>query len=210
MKVINNPAEELEAIFWDFDGVLLASNEIRDRGFTEVLKGFPEDEVQKLIDFHRANGGLSRYVKLTYFFENIRNDKATDYKVKQFASSFSLVMRELLIDPQLLIMETIAYIKKWNQKIPMFIVSGSDQEELRFLCNVHSINSYFKRIHGSPRPKDEWIRRILQEEKLNPQKCVLIGDSINDFSAAKKNKIWFMGYNNTQIENKSSVKLDLN
>ena len=47
------------------------SNAVRDRGFKEVLNGYPENEVDALMTFHQDNGGLSRYVKFRYFFEVI-------------------------------------------------------------------------------------------------------------------------------------------
>ena len=62
----------IRVIFWDFDGVILNSNKVRDKGFETVLSGFPKEEVDKLLKFHRQNGGLSRYVKFRYFFEEIK------------------------------------------------------------------------------------------------------------------------------------------
>ena len=40
-----------KTIFWDFDGVLMNSNAVRDRGFLEVLKQYPKVEVDKLMKF---------------------------------------------------------------------------------------------------------------------------------------------------------------
>ena len=54
--------------FWDFDGVLLDSNKCRENGFRIILKEFKKKDVDKLILFHKKNGGLSRYVKLNFFF----------------------------------------------------------------------------------------------------------------------------------------------
>ena len=62
----------MKIIFWDFDGVILNSNKVRDSGFEIVLKDFPKNQVELLLNYHRQNGGLSRYVKFRYFFEVIR------------------------------------------------------------------------------------------------------------------------------------------
>ena len=61
-------------ILWDFDGVIINSNQIRERGFREVLSEYPISQIESLIDFHRRNGGLSRYVKFKYFFNDIRGE----------------------------------------------------------------------------------------------------------------------------------------
>lgn len=60
--------DSIEIIFWDFDGVIMDSMKVRDEGFKIVLKDYPSDQVEKLMEFHRNNGGLSRYVKFRYFF----------------------------------------------------------------------------------------------------------------------------------------------
>jgi HAD superfamily hydrolase (TIGR01549 family) len=207
MKSIHNPAEELEAIFWDFDGVLLNSNEIRDKGFSEVLKKYPKEQVNKLMAYHQANGGLSRYVKFRYFFEEVRGESITDEEVNQWAAKFSEIMMQLLTDHSLQISETLRFVKYHHQQIPMYVVSGSDQTELRKLCEAHGIAKYFKRIHGSPKPKKQWVGEILKEEHLNPEHCVLIGDSVNDFEAADINGLLFVGYNSATAEALSTAEI---
>ena len=63
--------KNLKTIFWDFDGVILNSNNIRTKGFRKVLSLYPKTKVDELINFHIANGGLSRYFKFRYFYEEI-------------------------------------------------------------------------------------------------------------------------------------------
>jgi HAD superfamily hydrolase (TIGR01549 family) len=206
----NCTISEFHTLFWDFDGVILNSNTVRDNGFERVLAAFPEKEVNQLLDFHQKNGGLSRYVKFRYFFEEIRNESVTDEKIQTYANRFSEIMKVLLTDRDLLIQETIKFIKTNFQKIPMIIVSGSDQDELRYLCEKLEIKQFFKRIHGSPKPKMDWVRDIVLEEQLNPTKCLLIGDSYNDYEAANLNKLPFMGYNNPEVEKLSNKRVALN
>lgn len=76
-------------IFWDFDGVLMDSMPVRNKGFELVLKDYPEEQVQELMAFHLKNGGLSRYVKFRYFFEEIRKETISEDEVSIWASKFS-------------------------------------------------------------------------------------------------------------------------
>ena len=62
-------------ILWDFDGVILNSIHVRDKGFIEIFKDFDNEKVDLLLQYHKKNGGLSRYVKIRYFFEKILNKK---------------------------------------------------------------------------------------------------------------------------------------
>ena len=196
-----------EAILWDFDGVIMNSNHVRDNGFSVVLKDFPEDEVQNLLNYHRKNGGLSRYVKFRYFFEQIRGESVTEEQVLQYASSFSTEVMKHLTNTELLIEETVNYIRQHYLEIPMFIVSGSDQEELRKICWHTNIDAYFKEILGSPTPKKQLVKKIIQTYGINPSASLLVGDSINDYEASEVNGLHFMAYNNPSIDHYSTGRI---
>lgn len=197
--------EKIKTILWDFDGVIMNSNEIRDKGFLEVLKSFPENEVEQLMAFHQENGGLSRYVKFRYFFEEVRGGKVTESEVQEWANKFSDIMLSLLINKELLIEETIEFIKANYRNYDMHIVSGSDGNELNKICDGIGISEYFNSIQGSPTPKNTLVKDIIDNEGYNRKECLLIGDSVNDFEAADSNGIFFLGYNNKKIENKSNI-----
>ena len=195
----------INIIFWDFDGVLMDSNSIRDLGFKRVLSEFPENQVRQLVAFHQANGGLSRYVKFRYFFEEIRGESITDEEVLVWAERFSVIMKELLVDPNLLIRETIKFVKDNHGKYIMHITSGSDQDELRFLCKQLGIDGLFSSIHGSPKPKSEWVKELIKVNNYEKNECVLVGDSINDWEAAIENGIGFWGYNNREVKKLNTI-----
>jgi phosphoglycolate phosphatase-like HAD superfamily hydrolase len=195
----------IKVICWDFDGVLMDSNAIRDIGFERVLSAFPKEQVDQLLSFHQANGGLSRYVKFRYFFENIRGESITDDEIFVWAERFSLIMKELLVNPNLLIVETLNFVKENQDKYIMHITSGSDQNELRYLCKSLEIDQLFTSIHGSPKPKKEWVKELIEANAYNKEECVLIGDSLNDYEAAQHNNIHFLGYNNALLDKYNSV-----
>lgn len=200
----------MKIILWDFDGVLMNSNEVRDKGFLEVLKEFPKEQVTQLMEFHQTNGGLSRYVKFRYFFEEIREENITEEEVQGWADKFSEIMLNSLINKELLIEETINFVKGNYKNHSMHIVSGSDGNELNQICKGIGINHFFKSIQGSPTPKKQLVAELLKKHQYNLNQCVLIGDSINDYEAAKNNNIYFMAYNNKQIESLSDIKIKLN
>ena len=190
----------VQAIFWDFDGVIINSMAVRDKGFIEVLKKY-DDKVGLLLEFHRKNGGLSRYVKFSYFFEEVLSDPSYGGKNLQFyTDQFSFIMKKLLTDKRLLIEDTLDFIKRCDaDSIPMHIVSGSDGDELRYLCKKLEINHYFLSVDGSPTPKAELLGNLLTKYSYTPERCVLIGDSVNDYDAARINGVRFSGYNNDEL-----------
>lgn len=198
---------EIKVILWDFDGVLMNSNAVRDLGFEKVLQDFKPKQIDALLDFHRANGGLSRYVKFRYFFEEVLGQEVSEEKILEYATHFSVIMKELLVNPSLLINETLQFVKTHYDKYPMHIVSGSDGNELRYLCDKMEIDSYFISIDGSPTPKKQLVADLLKRHDYKASECVLIGDSINDYEAAQVNNIHFMSYNNPALESFTDVKM---
>ena len=187
-------------IFWDFDGVIMDSMPVRNRGFEIVLKEFPNEQVELLMQFHLKNGGLSRYVKFRHFFEEIRGEKITEEEIKEWAQKFSGIMRKELVQPALLIEDSLNFIKGNYKKFNMHVVSGSDGEELRYLCEKLEISLYFISINGSPVPKKELVHKLLITHNYTAQDTILIGDSINDYDAAEINDIDFCGYNNVWLK----------
>ena len=193
---------DFKIILWDFDGVIIDSNSVREFGFREVLKEFDSEQVEQLIDFHNANGGWSRYVKFRYFYEEILKRQISESQVQELADSFSSIMVDRLPNPELLIQETVRFIQEMNsQGKEMHIVSGSDGNELRSLCEQLELSKYFLSINGSPTPKSALVKAIIDNSNISASQYCLIGDAMNDYDAAIQNEIQFFGYNNKELMN---------
>ncbi|OXA77565.1 Phosphoglycolate phosphatase, HAD superfamily [Flavobacterium aquidurense] len=192
--------DKFKIILWDFDGVIMDSMPVRDKGFEIVLQNYPQDQVSLLMEYHRNNGGLSRYNKFRYFFEEIRKESVTDSEIKVLAEEFSVVMLENLLNSKLLINDSLNFIKENYLKYKMHIVSGSDGNELRYICEKLGLSKYFSSIHGSPTPKNKLVEDLMTENNYNNDETCLIGDSFNDLEAAEVNKIVFFGYNNEKLK----------
>lgn len=191
----------IKNIFFDFDGVILDSMGVRDYGFKKIFEKYDiNSNIEEFLDYHRTNGGLSRFHKIKYFFKTYLNEEISEEKVLELANDFSEIMRKELTNKKYLIDETVDFIKNNYQKYNMYIVSGSEQNELRYLCKELELESYFKIILGSPIHKNDLVKNILKEENLDSKECILIGDSINDYEAAIANSIDFYGYNNKSLK----------
>lgn len=198
----------IKNILWDFDGVIIDSLAVRDYGFREIFKDFDKVLVEKLIEYHSFNGGLSRFHKIGYFFNEILKKDIEDKEVKAYADKFSLIMREELVKSKYLILDSVNFIKENYKKYNFHIVSGSEHNELNFLCQKLQINHYFHSISGSPTPKIELVKNLLIKESYKKSETILIGDSINDYEAAKENNITFYGYNNQQLKDVSKKYIE--
>lgn len=198
----------IKNILWDFDGVIIDSMAIREYGFREIFKNFDKQSVDKLIQYHNNNGGLSRFHKIEYFFSNILKQNITQNEILQYADKFTTIMRQELINPKHLIIETVKFIKNNYKNYNFHIVSGSENNELNYLCRKLNLSQYFISIHGSPTLKNNLVSDLITNCKYNLNETILIGDSINDYEAAIANKIEFYGYNNKDLKNKAKIYID--
>jgi HAD superfamily hydrolase (TIGR01549 family) len=190
----------VKTIFWDFDGVIMDSMPIRSYGFEKIFENFDKLLVNKLLEYHTLNGGLSRYIKIKYFYNILLDQTISDQKIQELADKFSSIMKVELINKKYLITEIVEFIEKNYKNYNFHIVSGSDDKELNYLCKELGLHKYFKTIKGSPIHKNNLVENAIRKNNYNPKKCILIGDSINDYEAAKINDIKFYGYNNLLLK----------
>ncbi len=198
----------IKNILFDFDGVILDSMPTREYGFRKIFEDFNAADVDKLLVYHNANGGFSRFVKIRYFFEEVLKQGISDEKVQEYAESFSKIMKLALVDKKYLITETVDFIIENQGKYNFHIVSGSEHFELNFLCKQLGLKDYFIDINGSPTPKKELVGNLMLQYQYETNDTILIGDAVNDYDAAIINNIRFYGYNNPLLKEISYYYID--
>ena len=181
-------------LIFDFDGVLVESNEIRFDGFRLLFKNYPRDQVEQLVLYTKISSGLSRYEKIKYFFEQIRNEPVRDNTVQLLAKQYSALVKQKVIDVKP-VKGSLEFLSSYKNNYDFAVVSGSDHEELREVCKARKIDHFFLEILGSPASKESNIALLLSEMGWESVSCLFIGDSINDFDAARTHGIDFIGRN---------------
>lgn len=189
----------IKTILWDFDGVILDSMKIKGDGFVELFKSYPHDKIKQLKTYHYANGGVSRFDKIRYFFNELLQKDILDDEVETLAQKFGHIIEKKLYDKDNLIHDSLKFIKENYQNYNFHIVSGAEHNELNDLCKHFNIEQYFITIMGSPIKKDVLIKTVLDRFDYQKDETVLIGDAITDYNAALKNGIQFLGYNNNEL-----------
>jgi HAD superfamily hydrolase (TIGR01549 family) len=181
-------------LIFDFDGVLVESNETRFDGFRLLFKNYPQDQVKRLVLYAKINGGLSRYEKIKYFFKQIRNEPIRDDTVQLLAKQYSELVKQKVIDAEP-VKGSLEFLSNHKNNYDFAVVSGADQEELRDVCKAREIDHFFLEILGSPTSKESNIALLLSKMGWGRKSCLFIGDSINDFDAARAQGIDFIGRN---------------
>ncbi|MDC3148152.1 HAD-IA family hydrolase [Prochlorococcus sp. AH-716-I07] len=168
---------------FDCDGVILNSNSIKTDGFFFATKSFGEENSLKLVNYHKLNGGISRYKKFEYFIKNILKIPFSDSLYKKLLDKYSKYIFSELIKSDLA--NNIKENRKKFNKSKWFIVSGGDEKELRLVFRERNLDYLFDGgIYGSPKNKLEILENILVE-KENLSECIFLGDALYDYQAAK-------------------------
>ncbi len=170
-------------IIFDCDGVLIDSNQLKTEAFRNILKSYPAEAVEAFIDHHRRNGGVSRYVKLQSFLtETIGRDdhkEELEYLLEQFGLESARLYQKAAIT-----LGTLDALEHFKERLPMFVASGSDEEELRAALEKRGLSKYFQAIYGSPKPKHECVGLIFEQMEKNTD-GIMVGDAITDYKAAE-------------------------
>lgn len=178
------PVNDYATLVFDCDGVVLDSNKVKTEAFYQATLPYGEAAARAMVDYHVANGGVSRYKKFAYFLEQIapahaeRQDPDLDALLQAYAGH---------VRDGLLSCEMAPGLETLRQQIPdarWLIVSGGDQSELRDVFTQRGIAGWFDGgIFGSPDTKDEILARELASANIQ-QPALFLGDSKYDHQAA--------------------------
>jgi len=180
----------IEAIIFDFDGVLVESAEIKTEAFKQLFSLYP-DKVDKIVKYHKMNMGISRYEKFRYFYEKILGRELSRDKEKELGERFSQLVREKVITA-LFVTGAIDFLNAHYARTPFFIASGTPYQELHYIITKRGIAHYFKEIHGAPKKKPEIIRDVLSRYSWCASDVIFVGDAESDMKAAEKTGVCFI------------------
>lgn len=173
---------EFRTWIFDCDGVILDSNNLKTDAFFEVVLPYGKENAEKFIDYHKRMGGVSRYEKFRYFFEEIVKKQDYGDELVSALDAYSSRVRAKMIDSNETegMRELLGAIPKNSKKI---VVSGGDENELREVFRIKGIDQLFDEIFGSPRDKRKIIRDALERNMIQ-RPVVFIGDSQFDYAVA--------------------------
>jgi HAD superfamily hydrolase (TIGR01549 family) len=183
--------KDIQAFFFDFDGVLADSVEVKTQAFARLFESFGPEIEAKVIDHHRRNGGMTRVDKFHYYYKEFLKEALSDEMLVELCGQFSkLVVDKVVSSPEIKGAE--AFLIKWYEHIPCYVISATPDDEIRKIVRRRGLETYFKEILGSSASKKENLKRLLNEHRFNPAKCLFFGDAESDYLAAKECKVHFI------------------
>lgn len=179
-----NPASYATLVF-DCDGVVLDSNKVKTQAFYNAALPYGEAAAQALVDYHVANGGISRYRKFEYFLDTLvaRHARDTDGPgLQSLLNAYAEAVRHGLLNCA--VTPGLAQLREATPDARWLIVSGGDQAELREVFAQRGLAQMFDGgIFGSPASKDEILSAQLATGNIRPR-ALFIGDSRYDHVAS--------------------------
>lgn len=182
--------ERARCIFLDCDGVVFDSNAFKVDALKAVIANESEAAQEGMLRYWRKSGGLSRYVKLDHFYRNIVGADDVEARVADGVRVFGERSRAgyRTVSP---VPEAITLIRDAERE-RCFVVSGTDQEELRDVFREQGIDGLFSGVLGSPTTKPEHIRRVLSDWACAPSMAMFVGDGAGDLRACEETGVPFV------------------
>jgi phosphoglycolate phosphatase-like HAD superfamily hydrolase len=186
MELLRRP----KVIFWDFDGVIKDSIEVKTQAFVDLFRAFGVAVVDRVREHHLAHGGMSRFDKVPIYLQwgGTEPDPAT---VAEYCDRFGQLVLQGVIDAPW-VPGVEVFLRGTPQRQAFIVVSATPQNELAHILRALDLTNCFTDIFGAPTGKKDAIRMTLAVCGLAPTDCLMIGDARADFEAAQANAVPFL------------------
>lgn len=177
-------------LVFDCDGVLLDSNRMKIDAFVSVLSAYPAEAVSRFSAFQQTAFGMSRYRLLDRFFSDFLGRAPAPAEKDALLEAFGAICTERY--PRQPVTDgTVETLDRFRASgVPMHVVSGSDQAELRAALATLGLASYFASILGSPETKPNHLGTIRTGDP--EAEIVFVGDAEADWKAAQAQDSTFL------------------
>ena len=189
-KVLIDTLKKAKILFWDFDGVIKESINIKSHAFEKLFQSYGKEVVVRVAAHHSQNGGMSRFEKMPIYLQ-WAGEVVTDNKVAEYCQKFSdMVMQDVVNSAW--VPGVREYLLDNFKKQRYVIVSATPQDEIIEIIKLIKISHLFTSIQGSPRSKSSAIAQELVENRCSPSEALMIGDARADYDAAISNQVEFV------------------
>ncbi|SEG45183.1 HAD family hydrolase [Billgrantia desiderata] len=171
-------------LVFDCDGVVLDSNKVKTKAFYQATLSYGAAAAQAMVDYHVANGGVSRYKKFAHFLEQIApmHSDQHGHNLESLLQDYAGHVRQGLFSCE--IAPGLETLRQQTPNARWLIVSGGDQAELRDVFTQRGLADLFDGgIFGSPDTKEDILSRELANGNIRSP-SLFLGDSEYDQQAA--------------------------
>ena len=186
------------ALFFDFDGTLVDSNEIKWRAFEICFSDFPE-RLAEIMRYCRQNPDISRGDKFRYIYETILGFSFNDEVETDLHRRFNdATIPQVIAAPE--IPGVVRFLERVVHTHVTGILSSTPSAVVQHIVEARGWRSHFAVIQGAPVRKAEWLAAYQREHGLQGQEVVYFGDTGQDARAARESNCVFIGVANPLLK----------
>ncbi|WP_321813184.1 MULTISPECIES: HAD family hydrolase [unclassified Paraburkholderia] len=185
--------ENIRAIAFDFDGVILDSVSLKAELFISSYP-FPlkPREKEEILAYQAAHGGIGRVEKFEHFERAVFGREPDSKVIAALAKRYStLLMERVLFCSEL--PGARAFLERFESEISLHLVSGTSHDDLLKIVSDRDMARLFKTVTGAPTGKIEAFTVIARETNIDFENILAIGDSTTEYEAAKRLGMPFVG-----------------
>lgn len=182
----------LQAIVFDFDGVVLDSVDVKTKAFEAMYLPYGETIAQEVVKHHLAHGGVSRFEKFKHYHGTFLGREIYQEELDALCQEFNEKVFQKVLAADFLpgVQE---FIRHQYAQRPLYICTGTPESEILQITEALGIQQFFKGIYGSPATKIEIIQRLLDSRDYQPEHMLFLGDAMTDYEAARHHGLQFTG-----------------
>jgi phosphoglycolate phosphatase len=173
-------------IVFDFDGTLVASNEVKRRGFDHVFADRPECLAALPATLERLNA-QSRFEIIQSVVSVIPDLGAAEREAEaaRKTTAYSAWVEERVVEcaqqsPAGLL------LPRWSRHAALYVCSLTPTEPLERILRQLAWLSYFSGVEGHPVNKPDMLRRTGRRHGVRTDEVLMVGDSHGDAAAASE------------------------
>lgn len=179
-----------DVIFWDFDGVIKESSAIKSLAFEEMFSKYGNEVLEKVVEHHQLNGGISREVKIPLYFSKFVGFSLTSQETEDRCLEYSKLVVQKVIDAPW-VAGILDYLNSNSFHQRFVLITGTPYMEIIEILTALDIIDCFQTVYGSPTTKIKALNQEIQSD-TDVSKCLFIGDTLTDYEAASAFEVPFL------------------
>jgi phosphoglycolate phosphatase-like HAD superfamily hydrolase len=181
-----------DAIFFDFDGVLVESNAIKVDAFERLYAGYGPSILARVMDYIEGKEGISRVEKIRHAHDVFLGVKLDDAGLAVLAQRYSRMVEAAVVACPW-VAGAREFLESHSGRLPLFVVTGTPEDEIGRIVASRRMGHYFTAVRGSPLRKPAIVRDLLARYGLRASRSVFVGDAPFDHATADETGLRFIG-----------------
>ena len=181
----------IRAIGFDFDGVLVESVDIKTRAYARLFRDEGPEVVQRIIDYHLAHNGTSRFEKFHTIHRDILKRELNDERFRFLCNRFSKIVIDAVVAAPW-VAGAREFLEHNRGRYQMFVVSGTPEFELQMIVERRGMTRFFSAVRGSPKDKVTLLAEVESDLSLIREETIYVGDAKTDWNAARTLGLTFL------------------